>query len=152
ATFYVRSRLAADALVPSLREALRRLDANIPMGGPPQPVREQILDSVFTDRMIASLSSAFALLATLLAAVGLYGVVAWAVSRRKREIGIRMALGANPASVLRMVFSEVFRLGFIGVAIAAPLWIAGGRLLHSLLFGVTERDPLPLLASVVLLA
>jgi predicted permease len=150
-TLYVRSRQASEVLGPSIREVLRRLDPSLPLGTI-EPVREQILNSVFADRMIASLSSAFALLATLLAAVGLYGVVAWAVSRRKREIGIRMALGAAPADVLRMVLAEVLWLGGIGIGIAIPLWIASGRLLRSILFGVTERDPLTLALAVTLLA
>jgi predicted permease len=151
ATFYVRSSVSLDALAPAMRETLRHLDSNVPMGRV-EPVREQILDSVFADRMIASLSSAFALLATLLAAVGLYGVIAWAVSRRRREIGIRMALGAQPSNVLRMVLSEVLWLGGIGIALAVPLWIGAGRLLRSLLFGVTDRDPLTLALAVLLLA
>jgi putative ABC transport system permease protein len=106
---------------------------------------------VFVDRMVAALATAFAVLATALAAIGLYGVVAWAVSRRRREIGIRMALGAAPGSIMRMVLGEVARLGLIGVAIAVPMWAAAGRLLRSLLFGVTERDPGTLLLAVAVL-
>jgi ABC-type antimicrobial peptide transport system permease subunit len=112
---------------------------------------DQIADSVFLDRMIALLSMAFAVLATLLAAVGLYGVVAWAVARRTREIGIRMALGAQAGAVLRMVMSEVATLAAIGLAIAVPLWIAVARLLKSQLFGVSPHDPLALAASAGLL-
>ncbi len=139
-TFYVRSNSGADALGAAVRSLTRRLDPALPVEGP-RTVQQDILTSVFVDRMIALLASAFAILATALAAIGLYGVVAWAVSRRRREIGIRMALGAEPGSVVRMVLADVFRMGAVGVAIAVPLWAWGGRLLKSLLFGVTEHDP-----------
>jgi predicted lysophospholipase L1 biosynthesis ABC-type transport system permease subunit len=139
-TFYLRSHIAPDAIATSIRDVTRRLDPALPFSGP-QAVQQQILNSVFLDRMVAALASTFALLATALAAIGLYGVVAWAVSRRRREIGIRMALGAEPGAVLLMVLAEVLRLGGWGIAIAVPLWALAGRLLRSLLFGVTEHDP-----------
>jgi predicted permease len=145
ATFYVRGSVTAE----TVRALIRRLDAALPVEGP-RTVQQQILVSVFLDRMVAMLASAFAVLATLLAAVGLYGVVAWAVTRRRREIGIRMALGADPGSVIRMVLADVLRLGAAGLAIAAPLWFLTARFLKSLLFGVTEHDPATLLGSLAL--
>jgi putative ABC transport system permease protein len=99
---------------------------------------------------VAMLASTFAVLATLLAAIGLYGVVAWAVSRRRREIGIRMALGAEPGSIMRMVLADVLRLGAAGIAIAAPLWALAGRLLQTQLFGVTQHDPSTLAAALAI--
>jgi putative ABC transport system permease protein len=149
-TYYVRSHAAPEGIASSVRGIAHRLDPSLTVNGP-QTVRQQILDSVFVDRMVAALATAFAVLATALAAIGLYGVVAWAVSRRRREIGIRMALGAAPGSIMRMVLGEVARLGLIGVAIAVPMWAAAGRLLRSLLFGVTERDPGTLLLAVAVL-
>jgi predicted permease len=151
-TFYVRSAVAGDSLAATVRSVARRLDASLPLDGP-RPLTQKILAGVFVDRMIAILASAFAVLATVLAAIGLYGVVAWAVSRRRREIGIRMALGAEPGVVMRMVLGDVLRLGAAGLALAVPLWIAGSRVLKTLLFGVTERDPATLaLAFALVLA
>jgi ABC-type antimicrobial peptide transport system permease subunit len=92
--------------------------------------------------MVASLSAAFGLLATLLAAVGLYGVMSYAVSLRTREIGIRVALGAERRTVLLMVLREVAVLAVIGIAIGLPSGYGLGRLVESQLFGMTARDPL----------
>ena len=88
----------------------------------------------------------------MLASVGLYGVIAWAVTRRRREIGIRMALGARPGDVMRMVLGEVLWLGIAGVAVAFPLWIAGARVLSAQLFGVQRGGILWLGAAVSILA
>jgi predicted permease len=150
-TFYVRSRLPLESLVPSLRQAVRQLDPDLPVSGI-ETVQSQILDSVFLDRMVAALSLAFAGLATVLAAVGLYGVIAWTVTRRTREIGIRMALGAKPGKVMQMVLREVMWLGVIGIAIAVPAWVLVGRVLRSLLFGVSANDPATLASAVGILA
>jgi ABC-type antimicrobial peptide transport system permease subunit len=92
--------------------------------------------------MVAALSAAFGLLATLLAAVGLYGVMSYAVACRTREIGIRMALGAHARSVLAMVLKEVGRLAAVGVAIGLPGGYVLARFVESQLFGLTARDPL----------
>jgi predicted permease len=148
-TFYVRNTLGGEPLGAALRTLARRLDSALPIDGP-RTVQEQIRSSVFADRMVAMLASTFAVLATALAAIGLYGVVAWAVARRTREIGIRMALGAEPRSILRMVLGDVFRLGAAGLVLAAPLWWIAGRLLKTLLFGVTERDPASLAIALAL--
>jgi len=150
-TFYVRTRLEPGGLANSIRAIVGRLDSTLPVSGP-QTVRQQIEDSVFLDRMISALALVFALIATTLAAIGLYGVVAWAVARRRREIGIRMALGAAPGSIVRMVLTEVAALAGVGIAIAIPLWVVSGRLVHSLLFGVTERDPSAFVLAVAVLA
>jgi ABC-type antimicrobial peptide transport system permease subunit len=98
------------------------------------------------------LSAAFGLLATLLAAVGLYGVMSYAVSLRTREIGVRVALGADRRTVLLMVLREVTALTLIGVAIGLPSGYGLGRLVETQLFGLTARDPLTFaLATVTLL-
>jgi ABC-type antimicrobial peptide transport system permease subunit len=88
------------------------------------------------------LSSAFGSLATLLAAIGIYGVLAFAAGQRRREIGVRIALGADPASVRRLVLGEVGRFLLAGGAIGLPAAYVLGRLLESILFGVKARDPL----------
>jgi ABC-type antimicrobial peptide transport system permease subunit len=97
--------------------------------------------------MIALLSIAFGFLATLLACVGLYGVMTYTVTQRTREIGIRMALGANQASVLALVMREVALMAAIGIALAIPIGIALSRLVESQLFGVRPGDPATLLAA-----
>ena len=150
-TFYLRSALAPQSMAASLRQMMRRLDANLPLQGP-RTLEGQIMESVFLDRMLAALAAVFASLATVLAAIGLYGVIAWTVTLRRREIGIRMALGAGPGNVMRMVFREVLWLGIAGLALAAPVWFALARLLGSQLFGVAANDPLALGGAVAVLA
>ena len=103
--------------------------------------------------MVASLSAAFGFLATVLAAVGLYGVMSYAVTLRTREIGIRVALGAERRTVLAMVLKEVAVLALIGVAIGLPSGYGLGRLIESQLFGLRAHDPLTFgLATFTLLA
>jgi ABC-type antimicrobial peptide transport system permease subunit len=101
--------------------------------------------------MMAALSGALGLIALLLTAVGIYGVIAYSVGRRTAEIGIRMALGASAGSVRWMVVRETLALVGIGVAIGVPLALAGATLLRSILFGITPRDPLTLAVSLVVL-
>jgi ABC-type antimicrobial peptide transport system permease subunit len=115
-------------------------------------MRAQIHESLFVERIVAVLSAAFGLLATLLAAIGLYGVMSYAVSLRTREIGIRVALGAERRTVLLMVLKEVAVLAALGVAVGLPSAYGLGRLVESQLYGLTARDPLTFtLATAVLL-
>ena len=97
--------------------------------------------------MIAMLASGFSVLALALAAVGLYGILSYAVTRRTPEIGVRMALGARRGDVLRMIFGEVLRLVAIGVAIAIPVAFLGGKLVNGMLFGVSVTDPAAMLIT-----
>ncbi len=150
-TFYVRSRIPPQTLFGSIRQVVKRRDANLPVIGP-KLMDDQIGEGVFLDRIVAALSLAFAGLATLLASIGLYGVIAWAVTRRKREIGIRIALGAASSTVMKMILSEVLLLGAIGIAIAVPLWLAAGQVFASLLFGVKPSDPLTITGSILMLS
>jgi putative ABC transport system permease protein len=105
-------------------------------------MRAQIHESLFVERIVAVLSAAFGLLATLLAAIGLYGVMSYAVSLRTREIGIRVALGAERRTVLFMVLKEVAVLALLGIALGLPSGYGLGRLVESQLYGLTARDPL----------
>jgi predicted permease len=109
-------------------------------------------DSLHTDQFIARLSSAFGVLAMLLASIGLYGIMAYNVVQRTREIGIRMALGARPGNVLWNVLRETMLLVLIGIAVGVPAALAGTRLIRSMLFGLGAADPVAIVIAVILLA
>ena len=149
-TVYVRTTLEPGELMPAVRQKVQALDANIPIYGM-RTTEEQIDNSLRTERLVASLSSAFGFLATILAVVGLYGVMAYTVTRRTREIGIRMALGAIQGNVLWMVMSEVLLLIGIGVAVGLPIAVGLTRLVQNQLYGLAPHDPFTLLLSTFVL-
>ena len=140
-TFYLRSSVDPAALEGRVRAVVAQADAGLPVTDM-KTMRAQIRESLFFERMVASLSAAFGLLATLLAAVGLYGVMSYAVALRTREIGIRVALGAERRTVLLMVLREVAVLALVGIAFGLPSGYGLGRLVESQLYGITARDPL----------
>ena len=151
-TVYTRTATEPLVLAPRLREIVRRIDPTLPVTSL-KTMDAQIRESLFVERLVAALSAAFGLLATLLAAIGLYGVMSYAVSLRTREIGIRVALGADRRTVLLMVLKEVAILALVGVAIGLPGGYGLGRLVETQLFGLTARDPLTFaLATLTLLA
>ena len=151
-TFYVRSNAAPDSVGDRLRAAVRKIDPTLPVTNL-KTMSAQIGESLFLERMVASLSAAFGLLATVLAAIGLYGVTSSAVAMRTREIGLRVALGADRRAVLLLVLRDVALLAAIGVAIGLPGGYGLGRIVESQLFGLTARDPLTYgVATVTLLA
>ena len=150
-TFYARTTQDPLAVAQMLRDLVRRQDANLPIFGV-MTMEHQIDETLFMDRLVAALSSAFGVLATVLAAVGLYGVMAFMVVRRTREIGIRMALGADRGSVLRMVMREVLVMAGVGIAIAVPVSLALGSVVQSQLLEVSGRDPMVVAGAAVLLA
>ena len=150
-TMYVRTAIEPSSLGPTLRKAVQRLDANLPVADM-KSMQAQVDESVFLDRLTALLSGFFGLLATLLAAIGLYGVMAYTVARRTREIGIRMALGANTANVLRLVMAEVAIMAGLGIAIALPVSYPLTKLIESQLYGLQGNDPLILTLAAVSLA
>jgi ABC-type antimicrobial peptide transport system permease subunit len=115
-------------------------------------MEDQIDESLSAQRAMAALSAFFGILATLLAAIGLYGVMAYTVTRRTREIGIRLALGAGRASLLKLVLREVALLTVAGVAIAIPVALAVTSLVRSELYGIVPNDPLSIAAAAVVLA
>jgi predicted permease len=150
-TFYARATLDPQVLAPRLRAIVQKVDATLPVSNL-KTMSTQINESLLVDRLVAVLSAAFGLLATLLAAVGLYGVMSYAVSLRTREIGVRVALGADQKDVLLMVLKEVAVLALIGVVIGLPSGYTLARLVETQLFGLTARDPLTFgLATVTLL-
>jgi len=138
--FYVRGQGDPAAFGPEIRRMVQQMDAGLPVFDM-QPVEIQVAAAVEIDRLIAILSCAFGLLATVLAGIGLYGVVAYTVARRTAEIGIRVALGAVPRDVLWLVMKDVGTLVLLGLAIGLPAALALGRLVESQLFGLNAADP-----------
>jgi ABC-type antimicrobial peptide transport system permease subunit len=121
-------------------ELVSELDPNLPVNNI-ITLEDQIRDNVFLDRLISTLSAGFALLATVLAAIGLYGVLAYTVAQRTREIGVRMALGAGQAHVRRMVLRQVSRLTIVGGVIGLVGAYFLGRGAQSLLYEMEGNDP-----------
>jgi predicted permease len=148
--FYVRSTLPTDQLLRAIPKVIKKLDGNLPVERL-TTLPQQVRDNVFLDRMISTLSVAFAVLATLLAAVGLYGVLAYSVAQRTREIGVRMALGATAANVSRMVLRQVGVMTLVGAVIGIVGAIALGRGAQSLLYELKGWDPTVIVLSAVLL-
>ena len=145
-TVYVRAPGEPTQLFNSLRAAVREVDPNVPMYDM-RTLDNQMQISLLTERLLATLSSIFGCLATLLAALGLYGVMAFMVARRTREIGIRMALGAGRSSVVWMVLRETLTLTGIGVAIGLVGAYGVTRLIQTQLFGVQPTDLLTMAAA-----
>ncbi|HYK42923.1 MAG TPA: FtsX-like permease family protein, partial [Thermoanaerobaculia bacterium] len=112
----------------------------------------QISESLVTQRLVVLLSASFGVLAALLAALGIYGVLAFAIAQRRQEIGVRVALGADPGAVRSLVLGEVLRFLIIGAAIGLPAAYAVGRAVSSILFEIGAGDPRIFVAGVVLLA
>jgi predicted permease len=149
--FYVRTTLDERQLLSTISGVIRRLDPDLPANDM-RTMDAQIRENVFLDRFISSMSAAFAGLATLLAAVGLYGVLTYTVAQRTREIGLRMALGANAAKVRGMVLGQVARMTFVGGVIGLAAALALGRWAQSLLFEIGGHDPAVLAGAACLLA
>jgi predicted permease len=145
-TYYLRTTQDPLAAGVAVRRALSELDPALPVANM-KTVQRRIEETHFIDRLFAWLSAAFGMVATLLAAIGLYGVTAFAVVRRKQEIGIRTALGARPADVVRLVLSEVLLVTAAGIVAGVGLTLFLGRFVQSLLFGINGSDPVVLIAS-----
>src|SRR5437773_6823868 len=139
-TVYLRTSADPNQLMAAARSKVRDMDSNLPMFNM-RTTEVQINNSLSTERMIASLSAVFGFLATLLAVIGLYGVMAYTVAQRTREVGIRMALGAARGNVIWMVMREVLLLVAIGVVAGVSSALALTRVVQSQLFGLTPRDP-----------
>jgi predicted permease len=141
--FYARTDIDPAQMANALRREVQRVDANMPVTEL-KSMEVQVSESLFVERLVAMLSAFFGLLATVLAAIGLYGVMAYTVARRTREIGVRMALGAERSVVLWMVMKEVALLALIGVLIGLPAAVGLGRYVQSQLFGLEPTDPFTL--------
>jgi predicted permease len=138
-TVMVRTRGDASTAMPAIREAVRAADPTLAVRN--IATQEEIIgDSLAARRFSLGLAAAFAALALVLAAVGIYGVLAYSVSARTREFGVRLALGASPRSVLRMVLSEGLSWSLLGLAIGVAAALAGGKVISGMLYGVTATD------------
>jgi predicted permease len=150
AVFEIRTAVDPRTIIPAVRSALSQLDNNLPLFSM-KTESEQIERSLFQERLIARLSSFFGALSLLLACVGLYGLLSYEVTQRTREIGIRMALGAQPPDVLRIVVRQGVGLSAIGAIIGILVALGATRYLASLLYGVRPFDPPTFLAVALLL-
>jgi len=146
----VRSRVPLGALGPRIQSAIARVDRSVPVAAP-RRVETLVADSAARTRFTVVLLATFAAVALSLGAVGIYGVVAYAVARRTREIGVRMALGARATDVLGMVLREGGVLAGAGVALGIVGALVASRVLASFLFGVTPNDPAVFVTVPVLL-
>jgi ABC-type antimicrobial peptide transport system permease subunit len=150
-TYYVRTSLRPEQLLRTIPGVVKAIDPNLPVENL-KTMPQQVRDNTFLDRMISTLSAAFATLATLLAAVGLYGVLAYTVAQRTREIGVRIALGADTRRVHRLVLGQMGRMLVVGALLGGIAAVGLGRAAASLLWGLKGHDPLVLGASATVLA
>ncbi len=150
ATFNVRTRGSEQSVMGSIRGAMKQLDSGIPVQDL-SSFTEVISQSLYMDRLIAILAASFGCLATLLAAIGLYGTISYAVTMRTREFGIRLALGADRENILKLVLTNVGIMVAIGTLIGLPGSYASARLVESQLYGIHAGDPLVLAGGTLLI-
>jgi predicted permease len=149
--FYVKTATDPQQLMPAVQSVMAKLDPNLPITEL-KTLEQQVRENVFLDRMITTMSAAFAVLATILAAVGLYGVLAYTVAQRTREFGVRMALGADAGTVRHMVLRQVALMTGIGAIVGLAAAVALGQGAESLLFQMRGTDPLVFASATLLLA
>jgi predicted permease len=149
-TFYVRTALEPEPLIGTVRTVVAKLDPDLPLENL-KTLTQQARENIFLDRIISTLSAAFAGLATLLAAVGLYGVLAYTVAQRTREIGVRMALGADSGRVRMMVLRQVGFMTAVGGIIGIAAAIGLGKAAGSLLYGLEGHDPVVMIVAALAL-
>ena len=155
-TFQIRATADPTSVIAAVRQAARDVDANLPLFNI-KTLATQVDESLLQERVIGAVSSFFAMLALLLASAGIYGIMAYAVSQRTHEIGVRMALGAHRGDVLRMVLGQGMKLVLLGAGLGLAVSFAATRIIASQLFDVTPTDPVtfvgvPLLLLIVALA
>jgi ABC-type antimicrobial peptide transport system permease subunit len=151
ATFYVRTERPADTLLAAIPRIVARVDSNVPV------IDARTFDSVVTrnvrtDWMLVTMAGTLAIVATLLAALGLYGVLSYMVAQRTREIGLRLALGAEPAGVRRMVMRQVAWMAGVGMPVGIVAALLIGNLAAAFLFGLAPTDPRAIGAALLLLS
>jgi putative ABC transport system permease protein len=149
--FYVRTWQSPESAESSIRRAMQALDSRLVLDNF-RTMQEQLANNLITERVIALLASSFGVLAMIMAAIGLYGVLAYSTAQRTREIGVRIALGAGRMAVVRMVLVEVLWLAGISIAVATPVSLLLTRLIRSQLFGISNTDPFTLIVTILLVA
>src|SRR5208282_1272495 len=149
-TFEVRTASDPEALIPFIRGAVRSVDSNLPIFQL-RTQTEQISRAIFQERLVAWLSGAFALLALVVACIGLYGLLSFEVARRTHEVGVRMALGASSVEVLCLVLGRGIQLVALGLVIGIAAALCLARYLQTLLYGVRPIDPLAYATVTILL-
>jgi ABC-type antimicrobial peptide transport system permease subunit len=145
---YVRTARQPEQAFASIRRVVNALDPNLPVFQM-KTIETQMEESLITERLVATLSTGFGILATALAAIGLYGVMAFLVAQRTREIGVRMALGAATGDVIWLVMKDVFVLAGIGIAIGLSASWALTRMVKSQLYGIQPNDLISIIAATV---
>jgi predicted permease len=149
--FYLRSSIPPEQILGQIRPLIRRIDPLLPVEEL-KSVPQQIRENIFLDRMMSIMSASFATLATILAAIGLYGVLAYSVAQRTNEIGIRVALGADATRVRLMVLRQVAIMTLIGAVIGIAGGVAAGRGAASIMYEMSGSDPVVLVAATVVLS
>jgi ABC-type antimicrobial peptide transport system permease subunit len=150
ANFEIRAGERPSALISLVQDSVAQVDRTIPLDF--SSLSQQVDDSLIQERLIAALSAFFGALALLLAMIGLYGALSYLVTQRRTEFGIRLALGAPPVSILRLVLRDVVIVLVTGSAAGIAMSLATIGLLQRLLFGLTPHDPLTMLSSIAILA
>jgi putative ABC transport system permease protein len=148
-TFLIRSRDGLNGLTDAVKDTITAVNSDIDIRF--RVMRTQIRETLTQDELMATLCGFFGALAVLLAAIGLYGVISYTVTQRTNEIGVRMALGAQRTTVIRLILGEVTLLVGIGIAVGVGLTLAGGKAAGSLLYGLKAHDPLTLAVAIILL-
>ncbi len=150
-TYLIRTRQSPQAAEENIRAAMQQLDSKLALRGL-ETVDDELTQSLANERLIALLSVSFGLLAVLLAAVGLYGVLAYSTAQRTREIGIRMAMGAQRASVVRLVLQDVLWIAGVSILLTLPVSLLFARALRSQLYGISVADPWTLIVGTLLVS
>lgn len=148
--FYARGAVPAETIVGTVQGVVNGIDRTLPVGNL-DTLRRRVDSHGASDRIMTVLSAAFASLATVLAAVGLYGVLAFNVTQRRRELGLRLALGETPSGVRRLIMTQLARIAAAGSLVGLLGAIAAGRLAESMLFGLSGLDPAAFSAAILLL-
>ncbi len=149
-TFLLSSAGDPAGVAPAVRQSIRQIDRNLPIVSL-RTVNEQIDRRLITERLVAKLASFFGAVALFMAAIGLYGVMSYSMSRRTSEIGIRMALGASGTSVIRMVLGETLGIVAIGIVIGLSCSLALGKWISSKLYGLTAADPAAIVIATLII-
>jgi ABC-type antimicrobial peptide transport system permease subunit len=149
-TYAIRTPLSPDQLIPALRAVVQKVDRDLPIIDI-RTQREQIDANMQMERTFATLTSGFGVLALALACVGIYGIMAYSVANRRNEIGIRMALGAQPGQVRGMILRESTWLAAVGIVAGVSAALALTRLVKTMLYGIQPCDPITIVAGVFLL-